>query len=208
MLRTTSLLFGLVCLLVALSLAFYIWLPDLGVASNLARIVQASVTSIAIVAGGIFAGVKLQLFREFAPHITITQTLTHRAISDSYIHIFVTARLHNSSKVRVDFRKGYFRLQGISPLSDVEVEETYADVFVLKNNRDFQWQTIDEAPREWRDNDLIVEPGESHPETCEFIISREVRAVVVHTFMYNSKCPAIPEGWGATTAHDIILETE
>ena len=90
----------------------------------------------------------------------------------------------------------------------MEVEETYADVFVMRNNRDFQWQTIDEAPREWSKNDLIVEPGESHAETCEFIVSREVKAVVVHTYMYNSKHPAIPQGWGATTAHDIIIDTE
>ena len=204
MLRTTSFLFGLVSLLVALSLAFYIWLPDLGVASNLARIVQASVTSVAILAGGIFAGVKLQLFREFAPHITITQTLTHRSISDSYFHIFVTATLHNSSKVRVDFRRGYFRLQAISPSSDEEIERLYADVFVDHNNRDFQWPTIDEAPREWSRNDLIVEPGESHQETCEFIVATGIRTVLVDTYMYNSKRPAVPQGWGTTSTHDII----
>lgn len=195
-------------LLALFALSAYLWLPDTSLASDVTRIVQASVTAIAIAAGGVFAGVKLQVFRDFAPHVTIHQTVSHRAIGDSYVHIFVTATLHNSSKVRLDFRRGFFRIQGISPLSDVEVEETYADVFVMRNNRDFQWQTIDEAPREWSKNDLIVEPGESHPETCEFIVSREVKAVVVHTYMYNSKHPAIPQGWGATTAHDIIIDTE
>ena len=204
MLRTSSFLFGLVSLLVALSLAFYIWLPDLGVASNLARIVQASVTSIAIVAGGIFAAVKLQLFREFSPHVTISQTVSHRSISDRYVHLFVTATLRNSSKVRMDIRRGYFRLQAISPLSDEEVEALYADVYVNRDNRDFQWQTIDEAPREWSRYDLIVEPGESHQETCEFVVTREMRTVLVDTYMYNSRSPAVPVGWGTTSAYDIL----
>ena len=206
MIRAASFLFGLVSLLVALSLSLYIWLPDFGVANDLVKIIQASVTSLAIVAGGILAGVKLQLFREFAPHVTITQTITHRVISDSYVHLFVTATLLNISKVRVDIQRGYFRLQAISPASDEEVERLYADVFVDHKNRDFQWLTIDEAPREWRRNDLIVEPGESHQEICEFLVTREMRTVLVDTYMYNSRVPAIPVGWGATSAYDIMVQ--
>ena len=199
------LLISLVGGLVWLTLVLYLWLPDLGIVGDILKIIQASVTSVAIVTGGTFAIVKLQVFRDFAPHVTISQTVSHRTISESYVHIFVTATLHNSSKVMVDFRKGYFRLQAISPVSDEEVEELYADVFVNQENRDPQWETIDEAPREWSRNGLIVEPGESHQETCEFMLGQGFQTVLVNTYMFNSRKPKVPEGWGATSVHDIMV---
>ena len=182
----------------------WLFLNDAGQAKDFAGTVQSWATVAALAVAGVFAVLRFEVFREFAPHVTITQSVSHRAITDNYVHIFVTATLHNSSKVRVDFREGYFRLQAISPLSDEEVEELYADVFVNRANRDLQWPTLDKAYRQWSRNDLIVEPGESHQETCEFIISGEIRTVLVDTYMYNSKRPAVPEGWGTTSAYDIL----
>ena len=195
---------GLLALLTALAIGFNFLLPDLGQASDLARIIQASVTSVAIVAGGIFAAIKLQVFREFAPHVSMTQTITHRAIGDSYVHIFVTATIQNGSKVRVDFRRGYFRLQQVSPISDLDVESLYAGVFVNEKHEHFQWETKDTVERTWEKNGFIVEPGESHQESCEFIVSRGMTSILVDTFLYNERKPAVPVGWGTTSAHDII----
>ena len=64
--------------------------------------IQSAITSVAIVVGGAFALFKLQVFRTFEPHLTITQEVSHRPVGDSYVHIVVTATLHNSSRVRVD----------------------------------------------------------------------------------------------------------
>ena len=61
--------------------------------------------------------------------------------------------------------------------------------------------------RTWNENELIVEPGASHPETFEFIVSREVRAVLIDTYFYNQTYEGYSmksKGWGATTAYDII----
>ena len=63
---------------------------------------QGSVTAFAILAGGFFAAYKLEVFRDFAPHLTITHAITHRAVSDSYVYISVSITLHNSSRVKVD----------------------------------------------------------------------------------------------------------
>ena len=83
--------------------------------------IQSAITSVAIVVGGAFALFKLQVFRTFEPHLTITQEVSHRPVGDSYVHIVVTATLHNSSRVRVDLREGLFRLQQIQPILDEEV---------------------------------------------------------------------------------------
>ena len=69
----------------------------------------------------IFAYRKLQLFRDFEPHLTITQAVTHRPIGTQYVHIAVTATLHNSSKVRVEIADDFLSVApNTQPLSDDE----------------------------------------------------------------------------------------
>ena len=176
-------------------------------AGSLAEIVLSCVTALAIVAGGIFAAYKWQIFRDFEPHLTITHEVSHRSIGDNYVHIDVTATLHNSSRVKMEFLKGFVRLQRIAPVSDEEVESLYAQVFVDKVYDDLQWPILDEAPLSWDRDELIIEPGERHQEAYEFIVAKAVRAVIIYTYFYNSR-PSQPsrssEGWGATTVHDIM----
>ena len=104
-------------------------LTDAERGKDLAAIIRSLVTVVAIVGGGAFAYYKLQIFRVFEPHLTISHEVSHRYIGDNYVHIAVTATLHNSSKVKMELRKGVFLLQQISPLSDEEIEPLYEQVF-------------------------------------------------------------------------------
>lgn len=193
--------------LVSLGLAVYLALPDPARARDLAGIVQALVTALAIVAGGLFAGYKLQLFRDFQPHLTISHEISHRLVGDSYVHIAVTANLRNSSKVKLELRQSFFRLQQIAPITDMETEELYAQVFVNKSERHLQWPTLDEATLQWLPGALIIEPGELHPETCEFIVSSEVKSVIIYTYFYNPSGPesGLDTGWLRTTIYDTVV---
>ena len=65
------------------SLIMVFVLLNLGVGSagklkDIAAIIQSSVTVVAIVAGGIFAYYKLQLFRDLEPHLTITHEVSRK----------------------------------------------------------------------------------------------------------------------------------
>ena len=75
-----------------------------------AKTVQALGTLAAILAGGAFALYKLQVLRDFQPHLTITHEISHRRIGDSYVHLDVAATLRNSSKTNVEIRKVNFVL--------------------------------------------------------------------------------------------------
>ena len=178
---------------------------------ELADIFQLIVALIAIVIGGIFALFKLQAFRDFEPHLTVTHKVAHRLISESYAHIDVTATLHNSSKVQIELNDGFFRLQQIAPMTDEDVEELRAQVIVDEEYVDFQWRTLGLARRIWSKGELVVEPGESHPETCEFVVSTNVESVIIYTYFYNSRfarTERTAEGWHATTVHDMFnIET-
>ena len=174
-------------------------------AKDLVEIIQLFVVASAIVIGGFFAIYKLQIFRDFEPHLTVSQEVSHRFVGDKYIHVETTATLHNSSRVKIEVREGLFRLQRIAPTSDEEIRELNSKVFVDQEYKHLQWPTLWEVDHNWDVNGLIVEPGESHRETYEFIVSKDVTSIMVYAYFYNSRFPQSPaEGWGATTVHDMM----
>ena len=172
-----------------------------------AQAVQALVTTAAIVVGGFFALRRFQAFRTFEPHLTITHDIAHRSVGSHYVHIAVTATLHNTSRVHVAPQDGIFSLQKVSPVSDEEVERLYAQVFEDREHRNVQWPTIDEVFRTWYESKLVVEPGEKHHETVEFIVSDDIETIVAYTYFYNPRYRASSgsaEGWSAATVYDIV----
>ena len=179
---------------------------DVGRANALAGILQAVVTAAAVLVGGVYAAYKLQVFRDFAPHLSISHSVSHRPVGESYTHIAVTVSLYNSSKVKISLRDGFLRVQQIAPMADQEIERLYAQVFADNEEVDLQWPTLDEVQRTWSKSGGIIEPGERHLEPCEFVIPRDVESVVIYTYFHNPKYAEglqTPEGWGATTVYNI-----
>lgn len=163
----------------------------------------------AICVGGFFANRRLQLFRTFQPHLTISHEVSHRLIGDSYIHIFVTATLHNGSRVKMELLEADFLLQQIAPTNDDRIEHLYADVFHNAKHEDLQWDTLYDAKRNWSKNERIIEPGELHKEPFEFIVSTGVESVLIYTYFYNpgyTQGSQAAQGWGATRVYDILNE--
>lgn len=179
--------------------------------ADAASVIYAIGVLTAICVGGFFANQKLQLFRAFQPHLTISHEVSHRFIGDSYIHIFVTTTLRNSSRVKMELLEADFLLQQIAPASDEHIEDLYAEVFESSEHeepqKDLQWNTLDDAKRNWDKNERIIEPGELHKEPFEFIVSTGVESVLIYTYFYNpgySQGSQSAQGWGATTVYDIL----
>ena len=173
-------------------------LPDGALLGDWTDIVLAVVTIVAILFGGLFAAVKFELFRDFEPHLTISHSINHRPLGDSYVHIDVTASLLNSSKVRVVLQEGYYVLQSIEPVTDggdfIETAMLYPP-----------WQVLDEATFDLGDQALIIEPGQSLQEVLQFVVPVEVPAVLIHYYFYDStNSTGHGQGWGITSVYDIL----
>ena len=199
-------------------------------AKDWATVAQPVVPFVVFVLGVWFAWQRLQIFRARVPHVTISHEVSHRRIGTEYVHIAVTTILHNSSKVNIEFFNGFSSIQQISPSTDKAVEDLYAAVFVAGEHEYLAWDTLGQIRRSWEKDEFVVEPGESETETFEFLISVDVKSILITTFFYNSrvlgmiprdsdlKCaPRLrrklwkwlkvggPRGWSRTTVHDIIL---
>ena len=183
------------------AISINMWLTNDGFGES-ARTFQVIVTAVAIFIAAVFALFKLQIFRVFAPHLTISQKVSHRPIGESYFHIDVSVTLQNSSRVKVELRKGFFLLQQIAPVDDQDVETLYAQMFVDKEAEDILWPVLDIVQRSWEEGTLIIEPGESHQEVCEFIVTTSVESVLIYSYFFNPYA-ATPRGWHSTTTYDI-----
>ncbi len=200
------------------ALALYIWMSWISGAQSgefvLGRFISAVgllqplVTALVLVVGGIFAYRKLQLFRDFEPHLTVTQSVSSRVVGSQYAHIAVTATLHNSSKVWVEVRECLFQIHQVQPLSDDDVEHYYVEAFREDGSAYIEWPIIDEVMRRLEPNEIVIEPGAHHHEPCEFIVSRNVTTVLVYSYFFNtaySENGQSAQGWSATTVHDDIV---
>lgn len=205
-----TLLLGL-SILIVLVLVGIMWVVTIwGEAkwSTAATVVQSVGTLVALLAGGGFAFYRLHLLRTFQPHLTIEHEVSHRPVGDSYFHISLTVRLRNSSRVVIPLRHGSVLLQQIAPFSDEEIRE-FISGDVAKERDDIQWPTLDRFEREWGEAGFVIEPGETLSETYEFVISREVQAVLANSFYEDPttrKRDNATIGWDATTVYDILDE--
>ena len=93
---------GLAALIVAIAFAalllglFSHW--SLSKANSIVAVAQGFATVAAIGLAGLFAYRRLNVFRTFYPHLTISHEISHRFVGNSYAHISVTAILQNGSK--------------------------------------------------------------------------------------------------------------
>ena len=184
---------------------------EIGRIRDVVGIVQGAVWALLIAAGGVLAYRKLEWFRDFEPHLTVTQSVSHRRIGQRFVHVAVTATLHNNSKVKVDVNEGYITLLQISPVDDAAVARIYAEVLGDIDNdevKDFQWEELDTVRRASGDNPLVIEPGESHIELGEFIVSDEVESILAYSYFHNSRHShgsSSAPGWTASTVYDIVI---
>ena len=176
-------------------------LPDAAPLGDWADTVLAVVTVLAILFGGLFAAVKFELFRDFEPHLTLSHTINHRNIGNNYVHIDVTAVLHNSSRVRVEV-EGNFAFQQVVPvMGEREPDEQIESlVFSVDIQPFMEWAIIGER----QCSKMSIEPGQTHQETVEIIIPDDILTIAIHTYFRASDFEKLPQAvWGLTSVYDI-----
>ena len=182
------------------------WLLPAGELKDAAGIVQAVITAAAIIAGGIIAAYKLQLFRETEPHLTIAHTVSHRTMENGYVHIAVKAVLRNSSRVAVRLREGRFLLRHIATGLAAATSETAAETKSPVDNVLYpQLPVLDDASFDLGDHEISIEPGQTIQEVLQFVVPDGVTTVLIHYFFHDARFPDDPlRGWGITDVYDII----
>lgn len=172
--------------------------------SGAAQVVQAVLVGSAVVVGSTLAAVRLGLFREFEPHVVVEHEVSHRTVSESYLHVSCAVKLRNSSKVAVRISRADFALSAASLFDDEGIEILHDRGFGRQPGGQFEWPRLDSFVREWSGEGLIIEPGSAVVEMSEFIIGREITSLVVYSLFEDRGRGAKSRGWHATTFYDLI----
>ena len=90
-------------------------------------------------------------------------------------------------RVNIELEGRFPSPAGFSPFR--QVESLYAEVFAEEEHTHVQWPILSQVQRDWGKGDLIVEPGESHQESYDFIVSTDVESVSLYTYFYNPGYP-------------------
>ena len=182
-----------------------VWLTGLGVVKAVS-VVQGFATVTAIGVGGVYAFYKLEVFREFEPHLTITQEPSSWQFGGDYVHVSVNVSLVNRSKVAIRIREASFWMRKVAPLDDKTVVELYLN-FLDKptTNKYVEFPTLEKFEREWGRDEFVIEPGETSTDWYEFIVANRYDTVALVAFFADStkksRNPRI--GWSAVTLHNI-----
>ncbi len=183
---------GVIAIVIALG-----WLLDVGHSKAL-NMVQSVATVLAIGLGGVFALYKLELFREFEPHLTIDQRIQHRRIGPNYTHIDVTANLRNSSNVAVEIRSALHRIQVIAPVSDNEIERVLDEYSKNEDDQNYlEWPMYSQTENRWPERGFVIEPGGTDRDVVEFVVPSWFKTVLIYS--YFSRTDATSDDQDETT---------
>lgn len=181
------------------------FLPGSSRARNIFSVIQSFVTIIALVTAGIWAYFRFRVFRTLQPHLYIEHRSTHRSLSSSYIHIEVTAILHNTSRVEIELERGVAIVQEVGPISDGEAESLNEEALKDEADPGILWPIIGRLQRDWDGVNLTIEPGSTHSETFEFIVPKwDDQTLLLYTYFYNAEAQYVRGGWSATTVYDVV----
>ena len=138
---------------------------------------------------------KFNLFREGHPHLTIDLTASRRQVSPCHIHIGVTARLANTSKVAITISRSIWALRSIAPYDAAVIQQKTNAFFdgdrCLDEFEEFEWDWIFEPivlPL-----GMTIEPGETDEITFDFIVQPAISSATIILFVPNDHHPDAPD---------------
>ena len=181
-------------------------------AATTARWYSAIFISLSLCMGGFVAYKKLEIFRDFEPHLTVSHRISHRPMGAGYRVLTVTADLSNDSKVSTSIQSGYFRIYWLAPYSSPDIESMMDNAIITQTDNgsqpvigDLNLVHISHLDTS-KERDIIIEPGETHSETYNFPLRDDVlESVFIETYFENPNWT--PEGssarfWGTRSPYD------
>ena len=157
-----------------------------------------------LLASALAAAYRFHLFRESAPHITISQEVSTQRVSPGYLLVNVNAHLRNTSNVRVTPANAICWVAQTAPLTDEQVESIYAEGIAQNVDPDtqrFPWWELDRDEIRWPNAELTVDPNEGVTITFQLIIAAAVTGISVATGIY--KRLGDDDGWFYQATHAV-----
>jgi hypothetical protein len=170
--------------------------------------IQSLITVVAICIGGWWTYRTFIQQRQSHPRLKIEHKIEHWPISNDQVLLSVNEILTNTGPVMVDLRGGTIRVIQVMPippsvagaLPSVHGEPTRSTAIASVYDPKV-WHVLVDSPRNWKANNVLIEPGESDMVPNEFIIPSSIEVVAVYSYLSNPENPNL--GWNELTYWDL-----
>jgi len=153
-------------------------------------IIQAALTSIAIVIGGIWTYRQFIRNRQKYSKLSINHLVYSSSINKAYRLIRVTLNLKNHSQIKIKLCDITLRLLQVDPWPDEIIDKA-----LMPNETSFEWPLIEERIVSAEQN--VIEPNEDDNLYFDFIVGTGIKKVIIYSHIKNKKQPEI--GWNLET---------
>jgi hypothetical protein len=176
---------------------------------DLTDIIQAILTSAAILVGGLWSYLLFVRRRQRYPRASLKHEITHRTIGDGFVLLSVAATITNNGEVLLSLISAETRVQQVVPPPPelVSAAKDGKDP-VTKGEREVRWPLLCSRQSRWEKSQFQIEPGESDSIQYDFILNHEVQTVEVYTYLKNETIRKRNIGWSITTLHDVVLPSQ
>ena len=139
--------------------------------------------------------------REHIPHLTMQLQVTRMAVSGAYDAIVLTLEAKNTGSALCSVDEIQWAVHAISDYDD-ETAELMRQEFAGRENADqeieFPWHELDSDTTR---HVTAIEPGETEQMTHDFLIPRQIGAVMASAWVSNASQPKTTDGWYRRTPH-------
>ena len=174
--------------------------------------IEAIVTIVAIILGGIWTYNLFIKERKHYPHANIEQKVSHVALSNDINLLRVDIGLTNTGNSRLVLKKSIIRIQQILPIlpyieQNIQaVKQVNAALKETERKEDrFSWPLLSERNKIF-EKPLDIEPGEKDVIDFEFVIPSKVKAIRIYSYFRNEeKTKGKDEvGWSISTYYNFL----
>ena len=176
---------------------------------DIVSVIQAIVTTIAIVVGGVWSYFLFVKKRQRFPRANISHQIFHKHISNGKALLNVKTIINNAGDVLLSLESGKVNVNQILPVSSemVDLIKSGKDI-VDESRREVDWPLIGTRSFEWEKGRCEIEPGENDHFLCDFIMDENIKLVVVYSYFENIKKHNRNIGWGITTYYELKQRRE
>lgn len=169
---------------------------------TVAEIAQATTTTVAIIAGGIWTYFRFVKNRLFFTRAELKHEIVQKNLAAGKSLLRVTLTVFNKGDVLLPISNVWTRLKQITPVTGQLLEDLVSDKDLAKDDEgEILWPEIGFHEIDYSTCEAEIEPGESECFHFDFVINNSVKSVQIYSFFTNKQKKEA--GWPLTTIIDI-----
>lgn len=172
---------------------------------DVADIVQALITSLALIIGGLWS---YQLFvrkRQRFPRAKIEHRVTQRAVSAGATLLTIDIIISNPGDVLLSLVEGKIEVrQALPPGTNFLQMLTGSQLTIGRRVEFVDWPALFSYSEDWSGKHIVeIEPGESEQMLYTLLVQAEVKTIYIASFFRNVSKRRKELGWRLETFHDV-----